>query len=163
MLFSPKHQIVKIGEMLHSKIVRRDFFSAEMKNQAIKPRENVRRAFLFFVLNTNLSNEEKSSAKNCPLAWKSVCCQAVEPSFAWPIWLQLTDGTIYSWGLRVAFLSSRTAAVAGCADVCPHGNPNWYIVFVSCRPSFLSGLYLFIMFCQSLNVSINLLIELLSF
>ena len=66
--FSPKHQIVKIGEMLHSKIVRRAFFSAEMKNQAIKPRENVCRAFCFFLLNTNLSNEEKSSAKNCPTA-----------------------------------------------------------------------------------------------
>ncbi|HCE58117.1 MAG TPA: hypothetical protein DER09_09905 [Prolixibacteraceae bacterium] len=28
-------------------------------------------------------------------------------------------------------LSSRTAAVAGCALVCPHRNPNCYIVFVS--------------------------------
>ena len=60
-VFSPKIKTVEIGEMLRSKIVRRAFFSAEMKNQAIKPRENVRRAFLFFVLNTNLSNEEKSS------------------------------------------------------------------------------------------------------
>ena len=122
--FSPKHQIVKIGEMLHSKIVRRDFFSAEMKNQAIKPRENVRRAFLFFVLNTNLSNEEKSSAKNCPLEMKNVCCQAVKPSFAQLIWLPLTDGTICSWGLRVAFLSNPTAVVAGCELCCPHRNPN---------------------------------------
>ena len=35
--FSPKHQIVKIGEMLHSKIVRRAFFSAEMKSKSVKP------------------------------------------------------------------------------------------------------------------------------
>ena len=106
--FSPKHQIVKIGEMLHSKIVRRDFFSAEMKNQAIKPRENVRRAFLFFVLNTNLSNEEKSSAKNCPLEMKNVCCQAVKPSFAQLIWLPLTDGTICRAGFRSGTLSADT-------------------------------------------------------
>ena len=39
--FSPKIKTVKIGEMLCSKIVRRAFFSAEMKNQAVKPRENV--------------------------------------------------------------------------------------------------------------------------
>jgi len=122
--FSPKHQIVKIGEMLHSKIVRRDFFSAEMKNQAIKPRENVRRAFLFFVLNTNLSNEEKSSAKNCPLEMKNVCCQAVKPSFAQLIWLPLTDGTICSCRLRAVFLSSRTAVVAGYTACCQHGNGN---------------------------------------
>jgi len=38
--------------------------------------------------------------------------------------LHTTDGTIYSWGLRASFLSSRTAAVAGCAVVCPHRNPN---------------------------------------
>ena len=59
--FSPKIKTVKIGEMLHSKIVRLIFFSAELKNQAVKPRENVCRAFCFFLLNTNLSNEEKSS------------------------------------------------------------------------------------------------------
>ena len=34
-VFSPKIKTVKIGEMLHSKIVRRAFFSAEMKNQAV--------------------------------------------------------------------------------------------------------------------------------
>jgi len=107
--FSPKHQIVKIGEMLHSKIVRRAFFSAEMKNQAIKPRENVRRAFLFFVLNTNLSNEEKSSAKNCPLEMKNVCCQAVKPSFAQLIWLPLTVNCMSSGRLRGSFLANRYA------------------------------------------------------
>ena len=56
-------------------------------------------------------------------------------SFAGLLWLPTTDGTIYSWGLRASFLSSRTAVVAGCTFVCPHGNPNWYIVFVSNRVS----------------------------
>ena len=41
LFFSPKIKSVKRGEMLHSKIVCRAFFSAEMKNQAIKPRKNV--------------------------------------------------------------------------------------------------------------------------
>jgi hypothetical protein len=68
LFFTLKIKTVKIGEMLRSKIVRRAFFSAEMKNPAVKPRENVCRAFCFFRLNTKLSNEEKSSAKNCPLA-----------------------------------------------------------------------------------------------
>ena len=44
--FSPKHQIVKIGEMLHSKIVRRAFFSAEMKNQA-SPEKMSAEKFIF--------------------------------------------------------------------------------------------------------------------
>ena len=111
-VFSPKIKAVKIGEMLHSKIVRRAFFSAEMKNPAVKLRENVCRAFCFFLLNTNLSNEEKSSAKNCPLEMKNVCCQVVKPSFAWPIWLQLTAENICSCRLRVAFLSKRTEVEA---------------------------------------------------
>jgi hypothetical protein len=54
--------------------------------------------------------------------------------------LALTDGTIYSWGLRVAFLSNPNAAVAGCEVSCKHGNPNCYIVFVSAWPSFFSKL-----------------------
>ena len=44
--------------------------------------------------------------------------------------LRLTDGTICSWGLRVAFLSNPTEFVAGCGLCCPHRNPNCYIVFV---------------------------------
>ena len=35
-----------------------------------------------------------------------------------------TDGTICSWGLRVAFLSNPDAVVAGCEPCCPHQNPN---------------------------------------
>ena len=90
------------------KIVCRAFFSAEMKNQAIKPRENVCRVFCFFLLNTKLSSEEKSSAKNCPLEMKNVCCQAVKPSFAQLIWLPLTDGTICRAGIRSDPLSADT-------------------------------------------------------
>ena len=86
--------------------------------------------FVFFLLNTKLSSEEKSSAKNCLLEMKNVCCQVVKPSFAWLIWLPTTDGTICSWGLRVAFLSNPDAVVAGCELCCPHRNPNWHIVFV---------------------------------
>ena len=108
LFFSPKIKTVKIGEMLRSKIVRRAFFSAEMKNPAVKPRENVYRAFCFFLLNTNLSNEEKSSAKNCPLEMKNVSYQVVKPSFARPIWLQLTDGTICRAGIRSGTLSADT-------------------------------------------------------
>jgi hypothetical protein len=47
LFFSPKIKTVKIGEMLHSKIVCRAFFSAELKNQAIKLRKNVCRAVYF--------------------------------------------------------------------------------------------------------------------
>jgi len=47
-----------------------------------------------------------------------------------PLWLALTDGTICSWGLRVAFLSNPKAVVAGCELCCPRRNPNWHIVFV---------------------------------
>ena len=32
--------------------------------------------------------------------------------------------TICSWGLRGAFLSSRTAVVTGCELCCPHRNPS---------------------------------------
>ncbi len=38
--------------------------------------------------------------------------------------LLLTDGTICSCRLRVAFLSSRTAVVAGYTACCQHGNGN---------------------------------------
>jgi len=38
--------------------------------------------------------------------------------------LGITDGTICSWGLRVAFLSNPDAVVAGCELCCPHRNPN---------------------------------------
>ena len=47
LFFSPKIKTVKIGEMLHSKIVRRAFFSAELKNPAVKLRKNVCRAVFF--------------------------------------------------------------------------------------------------------------------
>ena len=113
-----------------------------MKSKSVKPRKNVCRAFCFFLLNTKLSSEEKSSAKNCPLEMKNVCCQVVNPSFAWLIWLPTTDGTICSWGLRVAFLSNPDAVVAGCELCCPHRNPNWHIVFVSNRVWFVHGLNL---------------------
>ena len=110
-----------------------------MKSKSVKPRKNVCRAFCFFLLNTKLSSEEKSSAKNCPLEMKNVCCQVVNPSFAWLIWLPTTDGTICSCRLRAVFLSSRTAAVAGYTACCQHGNGNWHIVFVSNRVWFGRG------------------------
>ncbi len=50
-------------------------------------------------------------ATNCPL------CRS-------PLHLALTDGTICSWGLRVAFLSNPETAFAGCGHSCPHRNPN---------------------------------------
>ena len=59
LFFSPKIKTVKIGEMLRSKIVRRAFFSAEMKNPAVKPRENVCRAVLLFSLKHQLVKRGK--------------------------------------------------------------------------------------------------------
>ena len=45
--------------------------------------------------------------------------------------LLLTDGTICSCRLRVSFLSSRTAVVAGYLACRQHENGNRHIVFVS--------------------------------
>ena len=63
-------------------------------------------------------------------------------ALSWFLALAITDGTICSWGLRVAFLSNPDAAVAGCELCCPHRNPNWHIVFVSNRVWFVHGLNL---------------------
>jgi len=38
--------------------------------------------------------------------------------------LAITDRTIYSCGLLVAFLSNPYTVVAGCGLCCPHRNPN---------------------------------------
>jgi len=106
-----------------------------MKNSLSRP-EKLSASVLLFSLNSNCQT------RNCPprktvRSKLSQNSQSPENlSFAGLVWLPITYGTIYSWGLRVAFLSSRTAAVAGCADVCPHGNPNCYIVFVIGRFSF---------------------------
>ncbi len=123
-VFSPKIKTVKIGEMLRSKIVRRAFFSAEMKNPAVKLRENVCRAVLLFSLKHQLVKRGKVLRVKLSAGMKNVCCQVVKPSFAWPIWLQLTDGTICSCRLRASSLSSRTAVVAGYTACCQHGNGN---------------------------------------
>jgi len=102
--FFPKIKTVEIGEMLHSKIVRRAVYFCP-KHQIVK-RGNVLRV--------------KLSARN----GKQTSQSKENLSFAGLLWLPTTDGTIYSWGLRVAFLSSHAAVVAGCAVDCPHGNPN---------------------------------------
>ena len=107
-VFSPKIKTVKIGEMLRSKIVRRAFFSAEMKNPAVKLRENVCRAVLLFSLKHQLVKRGKVLRVKLSAGMKNVCCQVVKPSFAWPIWLQLTDGTICRAGIRSGTLSADT-------------------------------------------------------
>jgi hypothetical protein len=77
-----------------------------------------------FCLKHQLVKRGKILREKLSAGMKNVSYQVVKPSFAWPIWLQLTDGTICSWGLRVAFLSNPYAVVAGCELCCPHRSPN---------------------------------------
>jgi hypothetical protein len=58
--------------------------------------------------------------------------------------------------LRVAFLSSYTAVVAGCELRNQHGNGNYHIFFVSARTSSLSGLHIkYKLFVCTKTLSVN--------
>ena len=141
LFFSPKIKTVKIGEMLCSKLSAVLFSPPKWKTKPSSPEKMSAERFAFS-LKHQLVKRGKVLRVKLSAGMKNVCCQVVKPSFSWPIWLQLTDGTICSWGLRVAFLSNPDAVVAGCGHSCPHRNPNWHIVFVSNRVWFVHGLNL---------------------
>ena len=61
---------------------------------------------LFFSLKHQLVKRGKVLRVKLSAGMKNVCCQVVKPSFAWPIWLQLTDGTICRAGIRSDPLST---------------------------------------------------------
>ena len=122
-VFSPKIKTVKIGEKLQSKLSASFFLRRNEKPSRLTQRK-CQPSVLLFSLKHQIVKRGKVLREKLSASMKNVCCQVVKQSFARLVWLPITDGTIYSWGLRVAFLSSRTAAFAGCGLCCPHGNPN---------------------------------------
>ena len=116
MFVSPKIKTVKIGEMLHSKIVRRAFFSAEMKNPAVILRENVCRAFCFFLLNSNCQMRKCPPCKIVRSKWKTnlskyrkpVICRAVMVAHNGRNYMQLGIAGCFHVKPRNRFCGLRT-------------------------------------------------------
>ena len=94
-----------------------------MEKPLSKP-EKLSASVLLFSLNSNCQTRNCPSRKTVRSKLSQNSQSPENLSFAGLLWLPTTDGTICSWGLRVAFLSNPEAAVAGCGLCCPHRNPN---------------------------------------
>ena len=75
--------------------------------RAIKPRKTVCRAVVFS-LKHQIVKRGKILREKLSASMKNVSYQVVKPSFARPIWLPLTDGTICRAGIRSSTLSADT-------------------------------------------------------
>ena len=106
--FSPKIKTVKIGEMLRFKIVRRAFFLRRNEKPSRLAQRKCLPSVLLFCLKHQLVKRGKILREKLSASMENVSYQVVKPSFARPIWLQLTDGTICRAGIRSGTLSADT-------------------------------------------------------
>ena len=106
LFFSPKIKTVKIGEKLQSKLSASFFLLRNEKPSRLAPR-NCLPSVLLFSLKHQSVKRGKILREKLSATMENVSYQVVKPSFARPIWLQLTDGTICRAGIRSDPLSAE--------------------------------------------------------